>query len=182
MGFAGRAGLVLLLVLLSVFSSNRLLLSRLAPAGEIVSSLHVVCRGPRPNISRADVLFHHGEYGSALQFLAMMEELAKHNVSSCSFDRPGYGFSPEPINASTVLCPVRATVHVGHSVGGMYALSCKRRQGKHFVLLDPLLGDSVHEDWTKYRVWLARPIDNDYLLIQTGFARLLRILRQWQPW
>jgi hypothetical protein len=179
MGFLKRASFLFVGFLAAVYTSNMILVSRLVPAGLVRDSkLHVICRGVSNDAQEADVLFHHGEYGSGLQFLFMMEELAKQNVSSCSYDLPDYGFSVGAANAS---CPVKAKVHVSHSSGAVLAFKCSKKP-KQLVLLDPLLRDSVDEDWTKYRVWLARPIDNDYLLIRTGFARLLRVLRLWQPW
>ena len=185
MGFLGRAGFLLVGFLMAVFVSNKILLSRVSPVGEIRSDgLHVICRGVTANksVSEAQVLFHHGDYGSALQFLSVMDMLAAKNISSCSFDRPGYGFSTKASeNAS---CPVSATIHVAHSLGAVYAFSCKKPKKKaiKYLLLEPLLADSVNEDWTAYRIYLARPCDNDYLLTQTGFARFLRALRLWQPW
>lgn len=185
MGFLGRAGFLLVGFLMAVFVSNKILLSRVSPVGEIRSDgLHVICRGVTANksVSEAQVLFHHGDYGSAFQFLSVMDMLAAKNISSCSFDRPGYGFSTKASeNAS---CPVSATIHVAHSLGAVYAFSCKKPKKKaiKYLLLEPLLADSVNEDWTAYRIYLARPCDNDYLLTQTGFARFLRALRLWQPW
>ena len=35
---------------------------------------------------------------------------------------------------------------------------------------------------TPFRRWLNRPLDNDRLLVKTGFARLFRAMRVWQPW
>jgi len=164
-------------LLLAIYAANAVLVGRVKPPGAVdKSGLHCLCRGE----ARApQVVFHHSEVGSALEWGWLMEQLAGKNVSSCACDRPGYGFSA--VDAPEVLPYRKAPVVVAKSLGAVYALK-QAKAAKEMVLLDPLVGEVVNDDWSAYRSWLNRPLDNDRLLVRSGFARLLRVLGTWQPW
>jgi len=70
---------------------------------------------------------------------------------------------------------------VAKSLGAIYALK-QGKKAREMVLLDPLVGEAVNDNWSAYRQWLNRPLDNDRLLVRSGFARLLRVMGFWQPW
>jgi hypothetical protein len=111
MGFLRVAGFVVVVVLMAVFCANKVLIWNVAIPGKILSSgLHVVCRGRGSDVNDADVdvLFYHAEHGSSLQFLNMMEILEEQNISSCCFDRSGYGFSSGAVSLNE--CPFNAKV------------------------------------------------------------------------
>ena len=177
----------MLAVLLAVFVAGRVLSSLTrAPGSFTTSKLHFLCRGPE---GPTTVLFHHAEHGSALQFVAAMDEIAAvAGLRSCSFDRPGFGFSsPEASEEDVSEFASDASVQVGHSIGALYALKQQSRPKKgeqRFVLLDALVGGGAfsEQDWSEFRNYINRPVDNDHVFVTTGFARVLRVLRFWQPW
>ncbi len=137
------------LLLLSIYTANLLLARQVKPSGVVdKSGQHCVCRGGAEETRAPHVVFHHSETGSALEGLWLMEQLAAKNVSSCACDRPGYGFST-PDAPETAPCP-RAPVLVAKSLGAVYALKQGKR-AKEVVLLDPLVGEAVNEDWSAYR-------------------------------
>ncbi len=164
--------------MLAVYTANLVLLSALKPAGVVDEhGVHCVYAGER---RAADVFFHHSEVGSALEFGWLMQQLAAKNVSSCSCDRPGYGFTSA--DAPLVRAYRKAPLHVAMSAGAIFALKPKKHWGKRFVLLDPLIGEAINDDWNAYRYWLNRPLDNDRLLVKSGMARLLLIMGLWRGW
>ena len=115
--------------------------------------IHVYCTPlqQEPN-EHPVVIFHHDFAGSSLDFAQLQDELWKeHSVSSCSYDRPGYGFSPAPeanqaiklsqdtaqyMDAVRQFISLDNVVHVGHGVGALFAWTAadkKSTKGLFFI-------------------------------------------------
>jgi hypothetical protein len=143
-----RVAVVVGLVLLAIYAANAVMVRLVVPAGVVdKNGLHCVCRGVEASAPR--VLFHHSEVGSALEFGWLMEQLAERSVSSCACDRPGYGFSAADA-PETIPFGESAAVVVAKSLGAI----CGLEQGKNareIVLLDPLVGEAVNDNWSAYR-------------------------------
>jgi pimeloyl-ACP methyl ester carboxylesterase len=147
-----RVAVVVGLVLLAIYAANAVLVRQVAPAGVVdKSGLHYVCRGETS--ASPQVVFFHSEVGSALEFGWLMEQLAERNVSSCACDRPGYGFSADDA-PETIPLGEGVAVVVAKSLGAIYALE-QGKKAREMVLLDPLVGESVNDNWSAYRSGLA---------------------------
>lgn len=218
----------LLVLALSVFLADILIVrwSTLPAPGVVTKAgVHIECLLPERRKSDTLVVFHHGEVGSFLQFRKVQRLLQEQGVASCSYDRPGYGFSSTlttDVNTSTSSGVVHVTsllleglsqaitmdveahpfekmVHVAHGSGAAFAWSACRKIGNNkkkktkgpfglcpqVVLVDPILtreplsDTQFSEEW---RQWLNRPLDNQFLMVSTGFGRLLNVFGAFGAW
>eukprot|EP01091_Cochliopodium_minus_P000130 TRINITY_DN10161_c0_g1_i1.p1 TRINITY_DN10161_c0_g1~~TRINITY_DN10161_c0_g1_i1.p1 ORF type:complete len:329 (-),score=74.46 TRINITY_DN10161_c0_g1_i1:39-1025(-) len=129
---------------------------KLIKVGFYGQKLHVYCKGPKN--SNYTVIFLHGMGQSFADFTNVQLNLEKQGIYSCSYDRPGYGFSPKPQNEEVldlkmqmdllnqlihkggIISENSKLILVGHSLGGLQGLYYSNKYPQDLqglVLMDP---------------------------------------------